>query len=243
MIAGSRWVVAVVVAATAGVACGVQEPAPGNSRVLDPTPEALRPQEPAPEGTRMQGPVNYWTGHPAVNEDGSVNVVVEIPAGTNAKWEVTEDGSALEWERVEEGLRVVRYLPYPANYGMIPSTVQDAATGGDGDPLDVLVLGSAAERGSVVRVRLVGVLRLLDDGERDDKLLAVPLEGSLSDVGDLDELRSRHPGITTIVETWFSHYKGPARIESRGYADAAAAREILEEAVAAFVSGTRGGTR
>lgn len=185
-------------------------------------------------GTRAAEARDYLRVAPARNEDGSINVVVEIPAGTNAKWEVGDDGK-LEWEVKDGRPRVVQYLGYPGNYGMVPGTLQSATTGGDGDPLDVLVLGPARARGEVVPVRLVGLLRLTDDGERDDKLIAVQPGGPLGDVESLGQLNDRYPGVTSIVETWFTHYKGPGRIESGGYADRAEALRILDRAVEAFV--------
>jgi inorganic pyrophosphatase len=176
---------------------------------------------------RIRTQRNLLTGYPARNPDGTVNAAIEIPAGTNAKWEATKDGEAVAWERQRGRLRVVHYLPYPANYGMVPGTLLPREDGGDGDPLDVLLLGPARDRGEVVPARLVGVLRLLDDGERDDKLLAVDLEGPLGGVTDLDALERDFPGVTAILDGWFAHYKGPGRIETRGFGDRASALEVL----------------
>ncbi|TVQ94516.1 MAG: inorganic diphosphatase, partial [Bacteroidetes bacterium] len=87
---------------------------------------------------------------PVYAEDSLVNIVVEIPAGCNQKWEVNKQTGFLEWERIsDDSLRVVRYLPYPANYGMIPRTWLPEAEGGDNDPLDVFLLGERVERGSI----------------------------------------------------------------------------------------------
>ena len=65
---------------------------------------------------------------PPRNADGTLNALVEIPAGTNEKWEASEsDPTLLEWERLDGGARrVVRYLAYPANYGIMPDTLQRA---------------------------------------------------------------------------------------------------------------------
>ena len=71
---------------------------------------------------------------------------------------------------------------------------------------------------------------MLDDGERDDKIIAVQSEGPLSDVRDLASLNTSYPGVSSIVETWFSSYKGPGRMESRGWADAAVAQQVVQEA-------------
>lgn len=173
---------------------------------------------------------------PARAADGRLHVVVEIPAGTNAKWEVDKQTGNLAWE-IEDGRpRVVRYLAYPANYGMVPRTLLPEALGGDGDPLDVVLLGPAVERGAVVAARLVGVLLLLDGGEQDHKLIAVPSEGPLSEVTSLADLGERYPGVTTILETWFASYKGSGKMEAKGYAERARADEILSEAMAAYAA-------
>jgi inorganic pyrophosphatase len=173
---------------------------------------------------------------PSRNPDGSVNALVEIPAGTNAKWELREEDGALAWDFESGRPRVVEYLAYPANYGMIPRTRIAADEGGDGDALDVIILGPARERGALVRVRIVGVLRLRDGGERDDKLLAVTGDSPFEEVRDLADLDTRFPGVTKIVEIWFSSYKGPGVLETRGFGGANEANAILESAEKSYAS-------
>ena len=164
----------------------------------------------------------------------SVPVLVEIPAGTNAKWELDKSSGSLIWEQRNGKPRVVQYLGYPGNYGMIPRTLLPKEQGGDGDPLDVLLLGPALERGAVVSARPIGVLRLLDGGESDDKILAVPFAGPLSDVSSIDELDRRYPGVTSIVSTWFANYKGPDRLQVLGVESSGAARRAIENASRAY---------
>ncbi|MEM7037131.1 MAG: inorganic diphosphatase [Bacteroidota bacterium] len=171
---------------------------------------------------------------PARDADGNINIVVEIPAGTQAKWEVEKESGDLVWERKNGDYRVVQYLGYPGNYGMVPQTLLDKAEGGDGDPLDVILLGAAVERGSVVPAKLVGVLRLLDGGEQDDKLIAVPAEGPFSEAEELEEVKAKYGGALEIVELWFSNYKGPGEMESKGFGDRAAAEAILKVAHIAY---------
>jgi inorganic pyrophosphatase len=189
-----------------------------------------------PEEHALVGPRSFLSGYPSTNADGTVNVVVEIPAGTTAKWEVDKQDGVLRWELEHGNPRVVQYLGYPGNYGMVPRTLLPSELGGDGDPLDVIVLGPAVARGSVLRVHILGVLRLLDGGEQDDKLLAVQEGTALAAARDLDELNLRFPGVTLIVETWFRHYKGPGRLEPLGFGSADSARAILDAAAAAFES-------
>ena len=179
---------------------------------------------------------NLATGISSRDDRGLVHAVIEIPAGTNAKWEVDKSDGRLRWE-VENGKpRVVQYLPYPGNYGMIPRTILPRELGGDGDPLDVIVLGPAVARGAVIPVRVIGVLELLDRGEQDDKLLAVSLDGPFREVHDLSELDAGFVGVRLIVETWFSNYKGPGKMEAQGWGDVERADQVLQAAEEAYAA-------
>jgi inorganic pyrophosphatase len=168
--------------------------------------------------------------HAAMADSVFVNVVVEIPAGTNEKWQVDKNNGALEWEQENGAPRVVQYLAYPGNYGIIPQTLLPAELGGDGDPLDVVLLGPSHPKGTVVPARVIGVLRLIDRGERDDKVLAVGVSGPLSDAHTLEALDARYPGVRTILETWFTHYKGVGVATSNGFASADSAMMVVREA-------------
>lgn len=146
---------------------------------------------------------------PALNADASVNVMIEITAGSNAKWQQSKTHSLqLEWELKQGQAREVQYLAYPANYGIVTNTLLAKEDGGDGDPLDVLVLGKALPQGIVQKVRVIAVMRMLDNDEQDDKLLAVPLNGLFSNLHDLEQLRNQYPGIVRQLQHWFEHYKG-----------------------------------
>lgn len=179
------------------------------------------------------GEINHLESHPARTPDGGMHVVVEIPAGTNAKWEVDPDGR-LVWELENGEPRIVAYLPYPVNYGMVPRTLQDERTGGDGDPLDVFVLGPALARGSVVATTAIGVIRMLDGGERDDKLLAVSPEGPLRGLRSLNQLEEQFPGALRILRIWLENYKGRDIVRVEAILGAEAAESALDAASAAF---------
>lgn len=172
---------------------------------------------------------------PAINDDGQPLALIEIPAGTNAKWEVNKETGNLHWEFREDEPRIVAYLPYPANYGTLPATFSDPATGGDGDPLDIILLGPAVPRGSLLPFRPIGVIHLIDQGERDDKIIGVTPNTAFSDLTTLAELETRFPGVLQILTTWFSHYKGPgASTTISGVGEADQALEVLAEARAAY---------
>lgn len=173
---------------------------------------------------------------PIHSEAGFLQAVIEIPTGTTAKYEVDKVSGKLVWTEENGKAREVAYLGYPGNYGFIPQTLSPKGTGGDGDPLDVIILGPAVERGSVVEIRLIGVLKLKDRGEQDDKLIAVPLKGAFENIESLDQLKTEFPGALEIIQIWFENYKGAGMMELEQIGDSNLANEILAEAEKAFKS-------
>ncbi len=168
---------------------------------------------------------------------GTLKAIVEIPTGTSAKWELDKHNPhSVNWEFRNNEPRVVDYLGYPGNYGFIPGTALPKELGGDGDPLDVLVLGQAAPRGAILDVRLIGVMKMLDDGEQDDKLIAVMTERSpFSGIENMAQLDAEYPGVRDIVSIWFSNYKGQdGDMVSSGFGDVDDAQAILDQAVDSF---------
>ena len=93
-----------------------------------------------------------------------VNAIVEIPKGSKAKYELDKETGLLRLDRV-----LYSSVYYPANYGFIPRTL-----GEDRDPLDILVMSQIEiEPLCLVRAQVIGVMRMVDQGEGDDKILAV----------------------------------------------------------------------
>lgn len=170
---------------------------------------------------------DYLRDAPARPTPATVTAVVEIPAGTTDKWEVKLDGS-MQLDRV------VRYLGYPANYGIVPRAILGEEIGGDGDPLDVLVLGPAIARGSTVEVREIGTIRLVDAGEQDDKLIAVPMTGALAGLRSVAQLDAEFPGVTVILRTFFENYKGKGRLQCQGFGGPAEASGLIDRCVASY---------
>jgi inorganic pyrophosphatase len=159
-----------------------------------------------------------------------LNAVVEIPAGTNAKWETsTTVTTRMFWEFKKGAPRVINYLPYPGDYG---SLVNSKAA--DGDPLDVLVLAPAVPRGTITAVRIIGVLKVSEPGDTpgakvmDDKLIAVSADSPLVAVTDLTGLDASYPGVKTIIQTWFENYKGAGAMTFEGWGDATEANTMAE---------------
>ena len=160
----------------------------------------------------------------AAVENGGLNVIVEIPAGTNHKIEYHEpDG--FQNDTLDGDQRIINFLPYPGNYGFVPSTLMDAARGGDGDPLDVLVISESVPTGTKLTVKPIGALLLRDRGEIDTKIIAVPQDSSLRvfNVADFTDFSLTQDAAKNIIEQWFLNYKGPRktellRWEDEGYA-------------------------
>ncbi len=191
-------------------------------------------QAAAPADTLTHGLLpapNRYLDYPAIASDSSVHAIIENPAGVTDKWEVeTRQGTGEFVQDILDGRpRVVNYLAYPVNYGCIPRT-----TGGDGDALDIVVLGPALARGAVVPVRIIGALQLEDSGEQDDKLIAVLPDGPFASVTTMAELNAQYAGVTLILETWFTNYKGPGRTAGTSFVEATEAHALLLEAITAF---------
>ena len=166
-----------------------------------------------------------------ISISGNINAVIEIPSGTHDKFEVSKDTGQIVQD-IENGQpRKIKYIGYPGNYGMIPQTLLSIELGGDGDPLDVIVLGEQLQKGSVVEVKLIGILKMLDDGEVDDKLIAVKASNStFSKVNSFNELKNSYQGITEILEIWFTNYKGTEKVIVNGFEDEKKALEIFKSA-------------
>ena len=166
------------------------------------------------DGNRVINAHSYLHDIAPFISDSLVNVVIEIPAGTNQKWEVNKETGQIEWEQVTpDSFRVIDYLPYPANYGFVPQTLLPEASGGDGDPVDVFVLGSSIARKRIVKVKIVGIIHMLDDNESDSKLLAVNTDEPGFDVNSFEMLNNNYPGVIDIIKLWLLHYKGHGSVE------------------------------
>jgi 3'-phosphoadenosine 5'-phosphosulfate synthase len=147
--------------------------------------------------------------------DELYNMIVEIPAGSMAKMEVQKDIGANPIMQ-DTSNNEPRYFTYGVpffNYGLLPQTWEDPISmggrGGDNDPLDVIELGlDSLPMGSIVPVKILGSLELIDEGETDHKILAIrasdPIALRIHTVYDLDNER---PGTLDRVKDWLVNYK------------------------------------
>ncbi|AFS47771.1 inorganic diphosphatase [alpha proteobacterium HIMB5] len=156
----------------------------------------------------IKGKKNFLYDYEPINLDGSVNAVIEIPTGTNDKWEVSDTGEYIEHEITNSKPRQIKYLSYPFNYGFIPKTKLGLEINGDGDALDILVLGPSIPRGKIIKVQILGMIEIIDDGFTDHKVVAIPKNSNFLNVNSLNNIKKNYPGILEIIEIWFKNYKG-----------------------------------
>ena len=157
----------------------------------------------------------------AFSETNQVQMVVEIPAGTNHKIEFNKTTQQFEND-VENGkTRIINFLPYPGNYGFIPGTHMDPARGGDGDALDIILISESLETGTVIEVRPIAAMLLIDNGELDTKLVAVPIDSAqqVFQVADYQSFMINNDPARRILEDWFLNYKGFGEMQLAGWRD------------------------
>lgn len=164
--------------------------------------------------------------YPQPEDSKEFFTVIEIPAGSFTKYEIDAETGHVIVDRYQS-MPVV----YPANYGSIPSSL-----GGDGDPLDAIVYTrEPIVPGAMIKVRAIGMLNMIDGGEVDDKIVAVPTSDidptydNIQALEDLPEIERQR------LEAFFRVYKqlpeGRKTVELKGFEDAAAASEEVAQAI------------
>lgn len=136
---------------------------------------------------------------------GVVRAVIEIPAGTTDKRQYDPATGTFPIDHRDGLPRRIAFLPYPANYGFIPGTRMDRSQGGDGDALDVFVLCTSRPSGTIMEIEPIGIIELLDAGERDDKVIALPADRSLLTL-DVDDITELPKAAMEILVTWLLNY-------------------------------------
>ncbi|UYZ71562.1 inorganic diphosphatase [Moraxella bovis] len=153
---------------------------------------------------------------------GEINVVVEIPTGSNHKIEWNRKLACFELDRVEPTT-----FAKPCNYGFIPQTLDE-----DGDELDALILTEQPlTTGIFLKAKVIGVMKFVDDGEVDDKVIVVPADdrNNGNAYNSLDDLP---PQLLKQLEFHFNHYKDLKKARTtkvEGFFDVATAKEVIKE--------------
>jgi len=130
------------------------------------------------------------------NPPESVNAIIEIPRGSKAKYEIDKESGLIKLDRV-----IYASMYYPLNYGFIPQTL-----GEDRDPLDIVVLTQVeVVPRCLISSKVVGVMRMIDRGEADDKIIAVAeQDASVSHIRDVSELPEY---LKAELKHFFENYK------------------------------------
>jgi inorganic pyrophosphatase len=164
---------------------------------------------------------------PGNNIPGIVNAVIEISKGSKAKYEVDKQSGLLKLDRV-----LFSSVMYPANYGFIPQTYCD-----DQDPLDILVICSIdVFPMSIIETKVIGVMHMIDNGEQDDKIIAVAKNDmSVNYINDIDELP---PHTMKEIEGFFKDYKllEGKNVTIERWMGAAHARQVIEDSLLMYTA-------
>ena len=156
-----------------------------------------------------------------------VNALIEIPYGSNMKYEIDKDSGAIIADRIMHSA-----MFYPANYGFIPNTLAD-----DGDPADVLVLTEyPLVVGCVIKCRLIGVLIMEDESGMDEKLLAVPVSKVDPACEDIKSLEDLPKHTLARIKNFFETYKmlEPKKwVKVKDFQGKDVAMELLSKAIEA----------
>lgn len=150
-----------------------------------------------------------------------VNAVIEIQKGSRSKYELDKESGLLRLDRV-----LYSSVFYPANYGFIPQTLGD-----DHDPLDILVISQInIQPLCIVRGKVIGVMQMIDNGEPDDKIIAVCADDI--SVSHIDDIEALPVYFQSELKTFFEEYK---KLENKkvlveGFKNAKTARTIIKRA-------------
>lgn len=157
-------------------------------------------------------------------DNGIINVVIEIPAGSSHKIEWNRDLAVMQLDRVDPAI-----FAKPTNYGFIPQTLDE-----DGDELDALIITDAPlPTGIFLEARVIGVLRFVDDDEVDDKVIVVPADdrNTGNAITSLEDLPKQ---LLNQIDHHFTHYKDlkkPGSTVVKGFGDVEEAKEIIRESI------------
>ena len=180
--------------------------------------------------------------------DNVYNMVVEVPRWSNAKLEISlkEPMNPIKQDFKKGKLRfVVNCFPhrgYIWNYGALPQTWEDPShmdphtqANGDSDPVDICDIGSRIHAtGSVVPVKILGALAMIDEGEADWKIIGIDTNDPMADkINDINDVEEYNPGLLAATVEWFKNYKIPDGKPANKFAfdgeakDATFAKEVV----------------
>ncbi len=159
--------------------------------------------------------------------NGLVNVFVEIPQGSDIKYELDKDSGVIMVDRF-----LYTAMNYPFNYGFVPGTLAE-----DGDPLDILVISDKTIMpGVVIPAVVIGMLEMEDEEGIDTKILAVPTKKVDPDYGEFADITDVPEAMKNKVRHFFENYKTlePGKwVKLKEWKDKATALEAVKKAIKA----------
>ncbi|HLF45805.1 MAG TPA: inorganic diphosphatase [Chitinophagaceae bacterium] len=167
-----------------------------------------------------------WHGaHFGINAPELVNAIIEIPQGSQSKYEVDKETGLLKLDRV-----IYSSFHYPVNYGFIPQTL-----GQDNDPLDILVICSQSIQSlCLVEAKVIGNMQMIDQGQVDDKIIAVAAKDpSVNHINAVNELPTH---FIAVLKNYFEQYKvlENKKVEIDNFQDKKTAMKIITDAIAFY---------
>lgn len=163
--------------------------------------------------------MNLWHDIKAGSKD-EINVIVEINKGSKNKYEIDKETGLIALDRVAHTSQ-----DFPFDYGFVPQTL-----GEDNDPLDVVLLTTyPLFPGVLLKARPVAVMKMIDSGEGDDKIIAVPCDDPRwSDIKDLSDI-NKHT--VKEIEHFYSTYKKLQNkvVEVKSFENKETAQKVFEE--------------
>lgn len=171
----------------------------------------------------MQTVLHPWHGvHYGEQAPRTVNAIIEIPQGSRAKYEIDKPSGLLKLDRV-----IYSSFYYPVNYGFIPQTYGD-----DKDPLDILVITSLSIQPlTLVEAKVIGVMQMIDNGDSDDKIIAVAAhDPGVNHYTNIEQLPQH---FFDELRHFFEEYK---KLENKmvvveEFGDKAKALQVVEDAI------------
>ncbi|SEJ36916.1 inorganic pyrophosphatase [Cyclobacterium xiamenense] len=151
--------------------------------------------------------------------------VIEIPKGSKGKYELDKESGMLLLDRV-----LFSAVHYPANYGFIPQTFCE-----DHDPLDILIISQIdIPSMTLVKAKVIGVMRMVDGGEADDKIIAVAADDQ--SVNYIDDISELPPHLMKETHRFFEDYKKleNKEVKVEDFLGKADATRIINEAIALY---------
>lgn len=159
--------------------------------------------------------ISSWFDINYKNDDGTYNAIIEISRWTREKMEMIKSNKyhIVKQDKKNGKLRFFDYGPIPFNYGFIPQTWEDPGkkdhlTGypGDDDPIDVVEISNfQIKHGMITRIKILGVLYMIDEGETDWKVIVVSnLNRNFKNINSLKDVSNEK---LNLIKKWFVNYK------------------------------------